>query len=582
MATFEITSPQGQTYRIDGPEGGTEQQALQMLQRKLAGMSPPAEMSAGDQAADVAKSGGIGLVKGALSFPGALGDVRDLASRGISAAGEKLGASPESIDRFKGIAGTALRGALPMGMGAVAQSAPTSGDIRSAVESKTGKLYDPKTTAGQYAQTAGEFLGNPASYFGPGGLARKAGSAAVSALGSEAAGQAARNYGPEGLEPYARAAGAILAPAAGSRAITPIHASNPERAASAALLEREGVRDITAGQATGNRRLRYAESELGGSTAERLMERQGEQFTGAALRRIGENNATRATPEVIDQAFNRIGGQMNRLAAQNPLVMDSRVVHDLAHARNEYTNLVAPPMQAPVLQNVVDRITNSVGPSGIIPGRTYQAIRSDIGRYARAARADPNLQHALYEIQTALDANMERVIGRNNPNQAGAWRQARREYRNLLVIERAANYAGEAASSGIITPPNLARATKAVQQSRNYARGRGDFTPLARAGSEVLAALPNSGTAQRLRAHSIPALIAASIGGTAGSAAGPLGTAGGIAAGVVAPRLMGEAMLSRPGRAYLGNQIMPRDPAPLGTAAKKALVSQQADYGGPQ
>jgi hypothetical protein len=230
-------------------------------------------------------------------------------------------------------------------------------------------------------------------------------------------------------------------------------------------------------------------------------------------------------------------------------------------------------------------MTNSMNAQGIIPGNVYQALRSDIGRYARGSRNDPHLQRALYEIQAALDANVERVIGQNNPNHLGAWREARRQYRNMIVVERAANYAGEEAASGIITPANLARSTKALQELRNYSRGRGDFTPLARAGVEVMSKLPNSGTAQRLRAHSIPAAIAAAIGGTAGSAAGPLGTAGGIAAGVVAPRLAGEAMLSRPGRAYLSNQAMPRDPNAAVTAALRAIMSQantKPQYGGTQ
>lgn len=549
MPTFELTSPKGETYRVDAPEGATEQQAQQMLQRQLAGLpsAPPKlapPQSFGDKAMDFVKS-----------IPGGmLGGLSSAASAGGQAAQIEMG---QPVD------------------------VPGPEQTQQALEQNvTGQLPTPQGTAGQYGRTVGEFLGNPGSYVGPGGPLLKAGAAVVAGLGSEAGGQATKGTK---AEPWARAAGAILSPVAARRLITPVPARNPARQDAVNILRREGVTDITAGQATGNKRLTYAESELGGSTAERMMERQLEQFTGAALRRVGENTATRATPDVIDQSFNRIGGRMNQLAAQNNVIADSALIHDLVAARDGYTNLVAQPMQAPILQNILDRISNSFSGTGIMPGRVYNALRSDIGRYARGARADPNLQRALYDIQNAVDENMQRVIARNNPNQLGAYREARRQYRNLLVIERASTYAGEDAAAGLISPSHLAGATKAVQQKRNYARGRGDFTPLARAGVEVLSKLPNSGTAQRLRAHSIPAIISAAIGGTAGSGGGPLGVAGGIAAGVAAPRLLGEAVLSRPGRSYLGNQLLGRDPHALATGAMRGIVSQSdREYGGPQ
>ena len=561
MATFDLTSPDGQKYRVTGPEGSTEQDALRQLQRQLAGLPIEQAPAASNQAADIAKSGGIGLVKGTIGLAGAPSDYGPQSRAAGGFVADQLGISPETQSKI----GTGFDWARKTGLlgpiAALGNVTPGSGAIQSTVEKRTGKFYEPKTTAGQYAQTVGEFL--PSAALGPGGAPRKVAGAVISGLGSEAAGQAAEagGLGPT-ASAAARMAGAALAPAAAERLVTPVRTISPTRQQAVQTLRGEGVTDITGGQATGNKRLRYAESELGGSTAERLQERQQEQFTRAALRRVG-TDAERATPEVIDHSFNRIGGRMNGLAARNQAIADAPLIHDLVAARDGYTHLVAQPMQAPVIQHVLDRISNSFRTGGIMPGEVYQTLRSDIGRYARAAKNDPNLQDALYSIQHALDDNVERVMRRNNSNDLGAWRDARRQYRNLLVIERASNYAGEQAASGIISPANLARATKAIQGTRNYARGRGDFTPLARAGVEVLSTLPNSGTAQRLRAHGIPAMIAAALGGTAGSAAGPHGTLGGIAAGLAAPRLAGEAILSGPGRRYLGNQLVPPDTNPV-------------------
>jgi len=74
-------------------------------------------------------------------------------------------------------------------------------------EATTLEDYQPRTTAGEYAGTVGEFL--PAAIGGPAGLARRVGIATVAGLGSEAAGQATE--GKE-FEPYARIAGALIAP----------------------------------------------------------------------------------------------------------------------------------------------------------------------------------------------------------------------------------------------------------------------------------------------------------------------------------------------------------------------------------
>ena len=39
MPTFELTSPDGKKYRVEGPEGATPEQAYEILQKQLAGES---------------------------------------------------------------------------------------------------------------------------------------------------------------------------------------------------------------------------------------------------------------------------------------------------------------------------------------------------------------------------------------------------------------------------------------------------------------------------------------------------------------------------------------------------------------
>jgi hypothetical protein len=150
-------------------------------------------------AKDVAKSGGIGVVKGIIGLAGAPGDLAELGARGI--------------DRATRLVGKTLGIDVP-----VREDRPAtygSADIQKAVEGQTGEFYKPQTTPGEYAQTIGEFA--PAAVAGPGGMARKLTMQAVlPGVASEAAGQYTKGTA---AEPYARA-GAAIATGLGGAALT--------------------------------------------------------------------------------------------------------------------------------------------------------------------------------------------------------------------------------------------------------------------------------------------------------------------------------------------------------------------------
>lgn len=344
---------------------------------------------------------------------------------------------------------------------------------------------------------------------------------------------------------------------AARRAVSPMTVS-AERQAAANVLRNEGV-DLSAGQVTGSKGLRYAEGEIGGRAADDLMDRQGEQFTSAALRRAGEN-APRATPEVIDRAFNRIGQQFDGLAARNQIVPDQKLAADLQTVAAEYTSLVPESMRAPVVMTVANDIVDAIR-RGPIAGDAYQALRSRLERAARTSRADPQLSDALRGMRESLDDAMQRSIAQNNPRDLGGWQQARRQYRNMLVLEKAATGAGENAALGLISPSQLRNAT--VQQGRRaFARGQGDFAELARAGEALMKPMPQSGTAPRLRAQNLgaallPTIAGASAGGAYGAKEGGIGGAmAGALAGAALPRAAGALMMSPAGQRYLTNQLL--------------------------
>ncbi len=335
-------------------------------------------------------------------------------------------------------------------------------------------------------------------------------------------------------------------------------------------LRNEGV-ELTAGQRTGSKKLKYLESELGGGAADDFAERQGRQFTAAVMRRAGVN-ADSADPQVVDAAFGQIGQQFDALAARNELVADQRVLQDIGSALREYTQNVAQSQQAPVVRNLVaDIITTAHAQGGRLTGDFYKATRSRIDRLARTT-ADPELKTALRDIMGAMDQGMERTIAQANPGDLGAWRTVRRQYANMLVIEKAATGAGEQAASGIITPARL-RAAAIGQNRRAFARGRNEFVDLANAGVRAMTPLPQSGTAPRLAARGFSAVPAA-VGAAMGSPGGLLGMVGGAAAGAAVPWAAGRAALSRPGRALLSNQVFAEMPRGLVAPAVPNLLNR--------
>lgn len=335
------------------------------------------------------------------------------------------------------------------------------------------------------------------------------------------------------------------------KAISPFGGNAGNRAA-ADVLAKEGV-ELTAGQVTGNKNLQYREAELGGGAAEAFMEKQADQFTSAALRKAGIE-ATRATPEVIDEAFARIGGEFEVLQARNAMLLDDKLADEITDAVRGYRSLTPQSMRAPIVDEIIQDLIalEKQGVPKALAGPAYQRLRSKIEAAARQTKA-PDVAEVLRDLKGAFDDATERWMQTNNPGDVGAWKEARRQYRNMIVLEDAATRAGAASAEGVITPQAL-RSAAIRQNKRAFARGKNEFVDLANAGVSALTPLPNSGTPGRLGAKVfVPAgaVAGASIGG---ALAGPIGAGVGAAAGAAVPWSAGRFMLSGPGRAYLGNQ----------------------------
>lgn len=534
MPTFELEGPDGKTYEVEAPSA---EAALGAFKQFSTPKAP--EMTVGEVAGDVAKSAGIGVVQGGIGLATLPGNLEALGRTGINAAAGMVGAQPP-------VSGETFL--------------PTYNDWKGSIEKRTGEFYKPKTTVGEYARTIGEFA--PMAVGGPASLGARAAAVALPAVVSETAGQATKGTS---LEPWARFGGALLGgrlPNTAARAVTPAPA-NAARQGAVRALENEGVTALTAGQRTGNERLRWIEDATsmvpgGGGRATAMQQQAAEQFTAAALRRAGIQ-ADRATPDVLDAAFQAMGQEFRGFGRTVSVAPSPQFAARINRTAQRYENLTPESLRIPIVRAVADDIAQ-VGNRGLT-GAQFNSYRSQLREAQRAQRNNPESSRAIGAIIDALDAQMVRSAPLNQRAQiVHQLRDMNGRYRNLLAIEDAALGAGENAALGLLSPAALKTAVK-KQNKRDYSTGRSELGQLARAGEAVLKPLRSSGTAERTFAQGIvstPSAIGTGVGGVLSS-----GDPWMMLAGALAPPLIKAAtargLMSGPAQRYFANQRIPQE-----------------------
>lgn len=165
-------------------------------------MQPGFLSKAANAIGDFATAGTMGVARGAAAIPGIPGSLYDLQGAAIQKVGGMLGADPAETEKVAAM----VRGLSPGG------GLPSAGDITGAMSEATGGItdYRGKSLPAKFMGTVGEFLPGAAIFGGlnPANLIR---GAVVPGVASEGAGQATEGTA---LEPYARFAAGLLAPAA--------------------------------------------------------------------------------------------------------------------------------------------------------------------------------------------------------------------------------------------------------------------------------------------------------------------------------------------------------------------------------
>lgn len=266
---------------------------------------------------------------------------------------------------------------------------------------------------------------------------------------------------------------------------------------------------------------------------------QQEAFNRAVSRTFGEN-APNVTQDVYAAAKQRIGGEFDRLTANNTLKLGDALLARLASVQDEAARFGTDD-SARAVGNAIDELLSKADDAGNVPGRAYQALDSRLGKLAKSGD-----EKAMYlsrlrdEVRVAMDDS----IGEADKQ---AWKTARSQYKNLKTVR---DLVAKEGADGNISPALLAGRMNASQAGKESMAmgGGGELGDLARIGQQFLKdRIPDSGTAGRLTA------LGALGGGGYALGIDPQTTLLTLAGGATGGRALNKLLNSQAGRNYMLN-----------------------------
>lgn len=280
--------------------------------------------------------------------------------------------------------------------------------------------------------------------------------------------------------------GALAKPAAA--------ALSPQIAALAAKAEAMGI-PVSAAQLSDSKFVKTLASTLEklpftGAGATRNNQQQA--FNRAVSKTFGED-APAVTQDVYAAAKGRIGGEFERLSAQNTLQVDGVLLNKLGALQQEARRF-GNNDTARAVDSAIDELLSKADPAGAVPGKAYQSLDSKLGKLTKSGD-----EKAMYlgQVRDAVRDSMDTSITAADKE---AWQLARSQYKNLKTVR---DLVAKQGADGNISPALLAgrmNASQAGKESMAMGKG-GEMGDLARIGQQFLKEkVPDSGTAGRLAA----------------------------------------------------------------------------------
>lgn len=381
-----------------------------------------------------------------------------------------------------------------------------------------GVMDGPKSTADEFAYGAGRGAGDAASILAPaaalsntakaGGLTQRVAQSAATQPGLQLAGGAAAGATYETTEnPWLSLAAGIAVPAAAAgaqRLAAPVRNQLSPREQETARIAKDMGIELTAGQQTGSRPLLAAESQLAqfpmSSGPQRaIYDAQRGTLNRSILSKAGIDGDS-LTPEMLDDAYARIGSTMDDLVARTTINADQPFFDQVNAVAQEYGRRLPSDVSktfTSYYDDIMQMATAAAQPgvTGVtVGGKEFQRVASSLKRAMRANRNNPPLQEALGGLVGAMDDAVMRSAG---PDVASEWSEANRLYRNLMIIDDAvARGARGDRNAGDIPISGLKNAVR-KSDPRGFSRGRGEFADDVRVGEFISDNIPNSGTPER-------------------------------------------------------------------------------------
>lgn len=254
----------------------------------------------------------------------------------------------------------------------------------------------------------------------------------------------------------------LFGPMVARKAITPTKSIDPERVGAAGRLP-EGLQP-TAGQLADSTKRMQRER----AARPDINKEQSDKFNEAVTEPTGEkskNVSAGYKGSFIDRGFDRAGQSFDDAIRGNTL--------DVRNYPQTLPNLTKT-IPKEHLQGVTDVVEKALGrtdpfPKGTMTAGEYKKLRSELHSTAKNA-SDPEFAKTLRNTADIFDNAMEQSMPKN---MQGKFAEARKQYRTMLVLEKAR--AGAGAGADKLTPDQVANADMSIREERPHLRGRTDY-----------------------------------------------------------------------------------------------------------
>lgn len=245
-----------------------------------------------------------------------------------------------------------------------------------------------------------------------------------------------------------------------------------------------GIDDLTGSKFYQNLIQKGGQLPFAGGTS--AAENQLKAFTKAVARTVGLDDVDGLTPEAMDKAFDKIGGEFDKIAKGKIFAVSDDILDRMSTLVDDIDDASISPEVKTKIMKKLDTVFKSLSPDDTISGENLNKIRADLNKSARGA-TDSGLKSAYKDVENfVID-----IMAEGNSEARKALTDAKYKYKNLIAIEPLAQKVQE---EGIISPALLTNRVRQVY-GRDFTRGRaGELGDLAKLGQVIKQKVPDSGT----------------------------------------------------------------------------------------